>query len=311
MSDCIHCDIHDLLEPELARDGADLGAIAAKVTEVLADLVVMADPQDRAALLADVIANLGHIVLEKIDQPQGTGGRRGEAAPALIVPFRDAARLRNRSPAPRYRAWVSSSHSPMRGPNGSRPGFARWTTSRSPAMVETADGLIDAQRIFCRDAVAVLVDRYGCQTRLAYGEITDVSPLMSAADIIDAPIGRSRNAGSAGRGRNVGGAVSGWRAWTGPPGARPDRAVARLVTGLFHRPSTMGVDPDPNRAYLAVMSEILAERGVSPHLLAAGGGGVRLWCAGGARLRALGLLRDHGIFRNRARGDCGVLLSRP
>ncbi len=79
MSDCIHCDIHDLLEPELTRDGADLGAIAAKVTEVLADLVTMADPQDRAALLADVIANLGHMVLEKTEQPHGTSG--GEARP--------------------------------------------------------------------------------------------------------------------------------------------------------------------------------------------------------------------------------------
>ena len=73
MSDCIHCDIHDLLEPELVREGADLGAIAAKVTEVLADLVVMASPEDRGALLADVIANLGHIVLEKSEQPQGGG----------------------------------------------------------------------------------------------------------------------------------------------------------------------------------------------------------------------------------------------
>ena len=33
MSDCIHCDIHGLLEPELAREGADLAQIAAKVTE--------------------------------------------------------------------------------------------------------------------------------------------------------------------------------------------------------------------------------------------------------------------------------------
>lgn len=74
MSDCIHCDIHDLLEPELVREGADLGAIAAKVTEVLADLVVMANPEDRALLLADVIANLGHIVLEKTEQSQGSGG---------------------------------------------------------------------------------------------------------------------------------------------------------------------------------------------------------------------------------------------
>jgi hypothetical protein len=69
VSDCIHCDIHDLLEPELARDGADLAQVAGKVTEVLADLVLMAMPEDRAALLADVIANLGHLVLEKGEQP--------------------------------------------------------------------------------------------------------------------------------------------------------------------------------------------------------------------------------------------------
>ncbi len=73
----------------------------------------------------------------------------------------------------------------MRGLNGSKSGSVALAASRSPAMVETADGLIDAQRIFCRDAVAVLIDRYGCQTRLGYDQITDVSPLMSAADIIE------------------------------------------------------------------------------------------------------------------------------
>ena len=57
-------------------------------------------------------------------------------------------------------------------------------SSRAPGMVETAHGLIDARRIFCREAIAVLIDRYGCQTRLCYSEITDVSPQMSAADII-------------------------------------------------------------------------------------------------------------------------------
>lgn len=80
MSDCIHCDIHDLLEPELAREGADLGQISAKVTEVLADLVLIASPEDRAALLADVIANLGHMVLEKSDHPD-SGGSSAEAKP--------------------------------------------------------------------------------------------------------------------------------------------------------------------------------------------------------------------------------------
>ena len=55
MSDCIHCDIHDLLELELASEEADLGLIAAKVTEVLADLVLSAAPEERTALLANVI----------------------------------------------------------------------------------------------------------------------------------------------------------------------------------------------------------------------------------------------------------------
>jgi hypothetical protein len=73
VSDCIHCDIHDLLEPELASEEADLGLIAAKVTEVLADLVLMVTPDERTALLADVIANLGHLIIEKSEQLQTTG----------------------------------------------------------------------------------------------------------------------------------------------------------------------------------------------------------------------------------------------
>ena len=73
VSACIHCDIHDLLEPELASDAADLGQITAKVTEVLADLVLSAEPEDRTALLADIIANLGHLVIEKGEQPEATG----------------------------------------------------------------------------------------------------------------------------------------------------------------------------------------------------------------------------------------------
>lgn len=56
--------------------------------------------------------------------------------------------------------------------------------SRSAAIVETPDGPINAQRIFCRDIYAVLIDRYGVQTRVAYGMITDVSPILTAFEII-------------------------------------------------------------------------------------------------------------------------------
>jgi hypothetical protein len=81
MSDCIHCDIHDLLESSLQHPEANLAEIAAKVTEVLADLILMAPPEDRATLLADVMANLGHFILEKgdegmnPDQPPSSRGR--------------------------------------------------------------------------------------------------------------------------------------------------------------------------------------------------------------------------------------------
>jgi cell division septation protein DedD len=39
VSDCLHCEIHDMLESRLNENGADLSEIAAKVTEVLADLI--------------------------------------------------------------------------------------------------------------------------------------------------------------------------------------------------------------------------------------------------------------------------------
>lgn len=73
MSDCIHCDIHDLLEKHLGQEDADLAAIAAKVTEVLADLILMVPAADRAMLMADALANLGQFVLEKNEQAPETG----------------------------------------------------------------------------------------------------------------------------------------------------------------------------------------------------------------------------------------------
>ena len=65
MSDCIHCDIHDLLESRLQDREVNLAEIAAKVTEVLADLILMAPPDEQSTLMADMLANLGGLLLEK------------------------------------------------------------------------------------------------------------------------------------------------------------------------------------------------------------------------------------------------------
>jgi hypothetical protein len=73
MSDCIHCEIHDLLESHLEAEEANLAEIAAKVTEVLADLILMAPPADRGMLMADVVANLGQFVLEKNEDAMESG----------------------------------------------------------------------------------------------------------------------------------------------------------------------------------------------------------------------------------------------
>jgi hypothetical protein len=76
MSDCIHCDIHDLLESRLQDREVNLAEIAAKVTEVLADLILMAPPDEQSTLMADMLANLGGLLLEKKESAESTNPRR-------------------------------------------------------------------------------------------------------------------------------------------------------------------------------------------------------------------------------------------
>ena len=72
MSDCLHCDINDLVEKQLERDDADLADLAARLTESLADLILLAPPADQSKLMADVLANLGQAYLEKTGAIEST-----------------------------------------------------------------------------------------------------------------------------------------------------------------------------------------------------------------------------------------------
>jgi hypothetical protein len=76
MSDCLHCDIHDLLESHLHSEEANLADVTAKVTEVLADLILLAPPAERGTLMADILANLGGFVLQKGEDGTGEPNRR-------------------------------------------------------------------------------------------------------------------------------------------------------------------------------------------------------------------------------------------
>jgi hypothetical protein len=47
----------------------------AKVTEVLADLILMAPPDEQSMLMADILANLGSFLLEKKEESDPTKPR--------------------------------------------------------------------------------------------------------------------------------------------------------------------------------------------------------------------------------------------
>jgi hypothetical protein len=65
MSDCLHCDINDLVDKRLEQEGADLTDLSARMTESLVDLILLAPAADQSKLLADALANLGQLFLEK------------------------------------------------------------------------------------------------------------------------------------------------------------------------------------------------------------------------------------------------------
>jgi hypothetical protein len=76
MSDCLHYDIHELLDSQLQGKEANLAEIAAKVTEVLADIIFMVPPEEQSTLMADILVNLGSFLLEKKEDADQTNPRR-------------------------------------------------------------------------------------------------------------------------------------------------------------------------------------------------------------------------------------------
>ena len=86
MSDCLHCDIHEMLESHLQGEQVDLTEVAARVTEVLADLILMAPPAERHTLMADVLANLGGMVLESFRSISPMLFDLTQACPAIPAP---------------------------------------------------------------------------------------------------------------------------------------------------------------------------------------------------------------------------------
>jgi hypothetical protein len=75
MSDCLHCDINQLVQERMDRGDVDLADLTAMIAEALADWILMAPEIDQAKLLADTMAQLGQMYLEKSGAIDGEGSR--------------------------------------------------------------------------------------------------------------------------------------------------------------------------------------------------------------------------------------------
>jgi hypothetical protein len=65
VSDCLHCDINQLVQERLEGADVDLVEMASMMAESLADLVLLAPAADQPNLLAYALSSLGQMFLEK------------------------------------------------------------------------------------------------------------------------------------------------------------------------------------------------------------------------------------------------------
>ena len=75
MSDCLHCEINDLVEEHRKIEGTDLVEVAAKIAESLVDLILLAPAGDQSKLMADVLASFGLMFVEKSETENSEGSR--------------------------------------------------------------------------------------------------------------------------------------------------------------------------------------------------------------------------------------------
>ena len=65
MTECLHCEINALVERHEEAGEKDVLTLAAKIVESLADIVVSIPPEEQGLIVAEIIAQFGHMILEK------------------------------------------------------------------------------------------------------------------------------------------------------------------------------------------------------------------------------------------------------
>ena len=73
MAECLHCEINKLVEDYVATgpQPADLAEMVAMMAQSLGELVLAGPPDHQATLMAEALATLGAIVLDKPEEGEG------------------------------------------------------------------------------------------------------------------------------------------------------------------------------------------------------------------------------------------------
>ncbi len=72
VSDCLHCDINELVRARLEQsEMIDLPELAGKMAESLVDLILLAPEAQQGQMLAEAISQLGSAFLEKSGAIEG------------------------------------------------------------------------------------------------------------------------------------------------------------------------------------------------------------------------------------------------
>jgi hypothetical protein len=71
MTDCLHCEINDLVQRRMKAGETDLGELAAMMVESLADLILLAPEHSQPTLMAHALTGFGQLFLEKTGAAEG------------------------------------------------------------------------------------------------------------------------------------------------------------------------------------------------------------------------------------------------
>jgi hypothetical protein len=68
MSDCLHCDINELIRERIeGQENVDLADMVARTAESLAELIMLGPKDQWAVLLAEAVRHLGNTMIEDVE----------------------------------------------------------------------------------------------------------------------------------------------------------------------------------------------------------------------------------------------------